>query len=228
MGRTCFARGPCASRGRTAKLGPKSMALSAHNATTAATPRKTSPPHRAVTFSPRAGPPDPASEPARPTQPPESAAPAPPLLSEAARPNCSMGRTCFARGPCTSRGRTAKLGPKSMALSAQNATTAATPRKTSPPHRAAAPSPSSWPAQTSPPSWPAWPSLPSQPAQPAPRAGPPNPTQPPSQPAQPSPRASPPNSAPRAHPASPATAPGGRPHALLDGVDLFCVGVRHP
>ncbi|MBM7775013.1 hypothetical protein JOD54_005217 [Actinokineospora baliensis] len=49
---------------------------------------------------------------------------------------CSMGRTCFARGPCASRGRTAKLGPKSMALSAQNATTAATPRKTSPPHRA--------------------------------------------------------------------------------------------
>ncbi|MBM7772398.1 hypothetical protein JOD54_002602 [Actinokineospora baliensis] len=51
-------------------------------------------------------------------------------------PVCSMGRTWFARGPCATRGRTAKLGPKSMALSAHNATGTATPHKPSPPHRA--------------------------------------------------------------------------------------------
>ncbi|MBM7773925.1 hypothetical protein JOD54_004129 [Actinokineospora baliensis] len=47
MGRTCFARGPCAARGRTAKLGPKSMAL---QRTTLRTPHptQTGPPHRAV------------------------------------------------------------------------------------------------------------------------------------------------------------------------------------
>ncbi|RLK61141.1 hypothetical protein CLV68_1656 [Actinokineospora cianjurensis] len=49
---------------------------------------------------------------------------------------CSMGRTCFARGPGTARGRTAKQGPKSMALSANDATSGAPPHKTSPPHRA--------------------------------------------------------------------------------------------
>ncbi|MBM7776038.1 hypothetical protein JOD54_006242 [Actinokineospora baliensis] len=108
-----------------------------------------------------------APEPARPAQPPESAPPTQPSLPEAAAPNCSMGRTCFARGPCTSRGRTAKLGPKSMALSAHNATTAATLRKTSPPHRAAAPSPPSQPTQPSPRV---------SPASPTHRADPPSPT----------------------------------------------------
>ncbi|MBM7775582.1 hypothetical protein JOD54_005786 [Actinokineospora baliensis] len=48
----------------------------------------------------------------------------------------SMWWTCFAWGPYDSRGRTAKQGPKSMALQRGDATTAAPPHKTGPPHRA--------------------------------------------------------------------------------------------
>ncbi|GAA2968805.1 hypothetical protein GCM10010483_10650 [Actinokineospora diospyrosa] len=48
----------------------------------------------------------------------------------------SMGRTSFARGPYDTRGRSAKQGPKSMALPRGNATGVVPPRKGSPPHRA--------------------------------------------------------------------------------------------
>ncbi|GAA2993545.1 hypothetical protein GCM10010483_42500 [Actinokineospora diospyrosa] len=48
MGWTCFVRGPYDTRGRTAKQGPKRLALPRGNATGAVPPHKTGPPHRAV------------------------------------------------------------------------------------------------------------------------------------------------------------------------------------
>ncbi|MCP2268739.1 hypothetical protein LV75_001226 [Actinokineospora diospyrosa] len=49
---------------------------------------------------------------------------------------CSMRWTCFARGPYDTRGRTAKQGPKRLALPRGDATGAVPPHKTGPPHRA--------------------------------------------------------------------------------------------
>ncbi|GAA2987960.1 hypothetical protein GCM10010483_35450 [Actinokineospora diospyrosa] len=41
----------------------------------------------------------------------------------------SMGRTCFARGPYDTRGRSAQQGPKRLALPRGNATGVVPPRK---------------------------------------------------------------------------------------------------
>ncbi|MBM7772760.1 hypothetical protein JOD54_002964 [Actinokineospora baliensis] len=88
MGRTCFVRGPCATRGRSAKQGPKSVAL-------LLVTLRVAPPTR-INFAPSssdAG-----------------------WMAGLGGAVGSMGRTCFARGPCTTRGRSAKQGPKSVAL----------------------------------------------------------------------------------------------------------------